>query len=369
MNKTYEQLGIWDLTAADETLKLIESTDWKWSMRDDYPSKNGLTVFSCFAGGGGSTMGYKLAGCDVIGDLELDRRMNSVYVKNHSPKYNFLMDIRDFNSLCELPEELYNLDILDGSPPCSTFSIAGDRENAWGKEKRFREGQKLQTLDDLVFIYIDTVAKLRPKVAILENVEGLLLGNAYEYVKGIYRKFGEIGYHCHHWLLKAEFMGVPQTRHRVFFVATRLDFDITSINMNFSYCPIIYSAFKSKEEKIASGKISNAVRQIRDNEGVEDVMERIYGKRTCITHRIAREHNVFPTVTAGHGDVWLKSGNHPSALDIIHASTFPEDYDFDGTNAEYICGMSVPPIMIKRIATRLIESGLFDYKLKGAKND
>lgn len=312
-------------------------------------------------------MGYKLAGCDVIGDLELDKRMNSVYVKNHTPKHNFLMDIRDFNSLCELPEELYNLDILDGSPPCSTFSVAGDREKAWGKEKRFREGQKLQTLDDLVFIYIDTVAKLRPKVAILENVEGLLLGNAYEYVKGIYRKFGEIGYRCRHWLLKAELMGVPQTRHRVFFVATNLDFDIASINMNFSCCPIIYSAFKTKKEKIASGKISNAVRQIRDNEKVEDVMERIYGKRTGVTHRIARENKVFPTVTAGHNDIWLKSGNHPSNLDIIHASTFPEDYDFDGASIEYVCGMSVPPIMIKRLTSRLIESGLFDYKLKGAK--
>ena len=119
-----------------------KSNDWKWTMQNDYPKqKNGLKVFSCFACGGGSTMGYKLAGCDVIGDLELDARMNKVYVKNHHPKYNFLMDIRDFNKKEDLPEELYNLDILDSSPPCSLFSMAGVREEGWGKEKKFQIGR------------------------------------------------------------------------------------------------------------------------------------------------------------------------------------------------------------------------------------
>lgn len=172
---------------------------------------------------GGSSMGYKLAGCEVLGCCEIDPRMNRVYVKNHHPKYNFLEDIRDFNKRTNLPDELYCLDILDGSPPCSTFSMAGQREDAWGKQKKFREGQKEQTLDDLLFVFIDTVAKLKPKVAIMENVEGLTLGNAWKYVQNIYKKFNQIGYRVKHWLLKGEEMGVPQTRHRVFFIATRLD--------------------------------------------------------------------------------------------------------------------------------------------------
>ena len=112
-------------------------------MANDYPKeKNGLKVFSCFACGGGSTMGYKLAGCDVIGDLEIDRKMNEVYVKNHNPKHNFLMDIREFNKLENLPEELYNLDILDGSPPCTTFSMAGDREESWARRKSLGRGKR-----------------------------------------------------------------------------------------------------------------------------------------------------------------------------------------------------------------------------------
>lgn len=305
-------------------------------------------------------MGYKLAGCDVIGDCELDKRMNDVYVKNHHPKYNYLMDIRDFNNLDNLPEELYHLDILDGSPPCSTFSMAGEREDAWGKEKKFREGQKVQTLDDLVFVFIETVAKLKPKVAIMENVEGLLLGSAWKYVKQIYKMFHDIGYKVRHELLKGEDMGVPQTRHRVFFIATRLDFDLQDIDLKFYYEPIKYGDFKTAHEKIAKGKMSEAIKQIRPNEAVNECMMRIYGVNSGITHRVVRENDIYPTQTAGHGDIWTIKGNHPSDEDVLHAQTFPEDYDLGIEKSEYICGMSVPPLMIKRLVTRLIDSGIFN---------
>lgn len=223
-----ETLSIFDFMPEAEAIKFkpIKSNDWKWTMADDYPKeKNGLKVFSCFACGGGSTMGYKLAGCDVLGCVEIDPRMNEVYKKNHNPKYNFLMDIRDFNNIPneELPPELFDLDILDGSPPCTTFSMAGDREDSWGKKKKFREGQAEQTLDDLSFVFIDTVAKLKPKCVIMENVEGLMKGEAWAYVQRIYNEFGKIGYEVGHWLLKGENMGVPQKRHRVFFIALRND--------------------------------------------------------------------------------------------------------------------------------------------------
>lgn len=82
-----EQVALWDI---DETLtdyKAIKSTDWKWNMATGYPAKNGLTAFSCFACGGGSTMGYKLCGVDVLGCCEIDKKMNDVYVANHKPKY------------------------------------------------------------------------------------------------------------------------------------------------------------------------------------------------------------------------------------------------------------------------------------------
>lgn len=67
---------------------------YKWKLAEAKFTKDKGKVFSCFACGGGSTMGYKLAGFDVIGCNEIDAKVNRCYVANHSPRYNFLEDIR-----------------------------------------------------------------------------------------------------------------------------------------------------------------------------------------------------------------------------------------------------------------------------------
>lgn len=138
-----------------------------------------------------------------------------------------------------------------------------------------------------------------------------------------------------------------------------MNFDITKLDMAFNYEPVLYGSIKSAEEKIANGKMANAIRQRLPGEKIEDVMLRLHGVRSGITHRIATLDTVYPTQTAGHSDIWTENGNHPSDADVTHAQTFPEDYDFCSAKVEYICGMSVPPVMIKRIVMRMIESGVF----------
>ena len=315
-------------------------------------------------------MGYKLAGCDVIGCNEIDPRMNKVYVENHKPKYNFLMDIREFNKKEDLPQELYDLDVLDGSPPCSTFSMAGQREDAWGKEKKFREGQAMQTLDDLLFVFIETVAKLKPKVAIMENVEGLMLGNAWKYVQGIYKKFNEIGYKVKHWLLKGEQMGIPQTRHRVFFVATRLDFDLEKIDMYFNYEPVTYGMIK--EGKGPVNKESQWYELLHhakpSHKSLSDIRKSIGMKDAQFNCQLCWESNILPTITAKLEYYDPVEKTKLSGETLRNSQTFPQDYDFGSDLAGpicYLCGMSVPPVMIKRLMNKLIDAGLFDYKLKG----
>lgn len=363
-----EQISLFEFVEDGEKYLPQESADWKWTFADYPKEKNGLKVFSCFACGGGSTMGYKLAGCDVIGCCEIDPKMNEVYVANHHPKYNYLMDIRDFNAIPndELPEELFNLDILDGSPPCTTFSMAGGRESTWGKEKKFREGQKMQILDDLSFVFIETVRKLKPKVVIMENVEGLLLGNAWAYVQRIYQDFHAAGYQLNHWLLKGEEMGVPQTRHRVFFVGIRDDFKIdpAAIDMAFNYAAIIFSDIKGGQprEIIKTSQQYEMLCKAKPNidHSIKDVLVREAGKCTCFNDVITWLNEIPPTIT-GKGNIMLGDEKRKlSNLEIIRMQTFPEDYNFLGKNPRYICGMSVPPVMIKRIVQRLIEQNVFD---------
>lgn len=356
--------------------QVMPSNDWKWTFKDYPKEKNGLKVFSCFACGGGSTMGYKLAGCDVVGCVEIDPKMNELYVQNHHPKYNYLMDIREFNKLDDLPEELYDLDILDGSPPCTTFSMAGEREDSWGKEKVFREGQAMQTLDDLSFVFIETVKKLKPKVVIMENVEGLLLGAAYKYVEEIYHDFKEAGYKTRHWLLKGERMGVPQRRHRVFFVAIRndIDFPIYDLDMSFNYEKVTYGEIKT-EKTFPLGDDSEfykvAKQAIDQDKSIADTRVRLGQKCSAFQTYYIRDNMVMPTIRCKPDIIDLSKMGYVSNESIIHAQSFPEDYNFGEkitkTQVGYVCGMSVPPIMIKRIVKKLIEQGVFSLAKEDCK--
>lgn len=197
-------------------------------------------MYSCFACGGGSTMGYKLAGYTVIGANDIDPQMAEIYQKNHNPKYYHLMDIRSLVQAKDLPQEMFNLDILDGSPPCSSFSMAGEREKKWGEKKKFREGQAEQTLDDLFFDFIDLAKKLQPKIVIAENVKGLIQGNARQYVVDINEAFDKAGYDAQLFLLNGSNMGVPQRRERVFFIAKRKDLKLPKITLDFKEPPVFF---------------------------------------------------------------------------------------------------------------------------------
>lgn len=275
------------------------------------------------------------------------------------------MDIREFNALPndKIPDELFNLDILDGSPPCTTFSMSGKREKSWGKKKKFREGQAEQTLDDLLFIFVDTVAKLRPKTVVMENVEGLIKGNAVQYVNKVYSKFEHIGYGVRAYLLKGEDMGIPQRRHRVFFIASRdNNFDFDSLDMNFNYEPIIFKTVKGNDvPKECSSTVKELLNQAEPNVDhcLADVYKHLGERPRRFNETIVWDDEVAPTVHA-HGQYRGVDKTCLSSLDYLHIQTFPEDYQCDSTHQlEYLVGMSVPPVMIKRIVDRMIKANMF----------
>ncbi len=245
--------------------------------------------------------------------------------------------------------------------------MAGDREESWGKKKKFREGQAEQTLDDLSFVFIETVEKLKPKCVIMENVEGLIKGEAWSYVQKIYKQFLDAGYQVKHWLLKGENMGVPQKRHRVFFIALRNDvkFDLNSLDMSFNYEPITYGEIKEGKCKPLGkeSKFYNIAKQADEHDkSIADTRIRLGERGSAFQNCYIRPNMIMPTQRAKHDVIDLEQLAYVSNETIRNAQTFPIDYDFVNftyTNVGYICGMSIPPIMIKRIVTRLIESGVF----------
>ena len=339
--------------------------EYIWYLKDlENISKNNYNVFSCFACGGGSTMGYKLAGYNVIGNCEIDKKINDIYIKNHHPKYNYCMGIQELKKIKEFPKELYNLDILDGSPPCSTFSLAGEREKNWGKNKKFREGQTRQVLDDLFFEFIDLAEILKPKIIIAENVKGLIMGNAKGYVNLIVKRLNKIGYNVQLFLLNAARMGVPQRRERVFFIATRKQFNFPKLRLEFNEKIIKYNEFKDREFKPLNKDTMTYERwkkRIVSDAKLSDTIKRIEkGKISCFNTQYLKDERTPATIPAG-GSPPLRFDvpGYASDKDIITIQTFPQDYDFMGMNVQYICGMSVPPIMMKKIAEQ-VEIQLLD---------
>lgn len=309
-------------------------------------------------------MGYKLAGFDVVGCNEIDERVFRLYVENHKPRYAFLEPIQTFKSRSDLPEELYHLDILDGSPPCSTFSMSGSREDAWGREKKFREGQAAQVLDTLFFDFIELARRLQPKVVVAENVKGLLLGNAIDYVRRIYEAFEDAGYYCRHWLLDASRMGVPQRRERVFFVCLRKDLaqpflerhnlfeQRPKMEMSFNEPVITCRAMGMKLDK----KIT-APSNIADWHSLRNG-----GRQKHFSNTIFGMDDVFPTLLSRYGQESCAMPDwelrYPDRDSICKVSSFPLDYDFGCQRPEYVCGMSVPPVMMAQIAARIYEQWL-----------
>ena len=345
--------------------------NYNWTLKDAVFTKDKGKVFSCFACGGGSTMGYKLAGFDVIGHNDIDKKMIEVYKENHNPKFSFLESITTFAKRKDLPKELYKLDILDGSPPCSSFSMAGNREKDWGKEKVFREGQELQVLDTLFFDFIDLAKELQPKVVVAENVKGLLLGAAKEYVIKIYKAFDEAGYYCQHFLLDASKMGVPQRRERVFFICLRKDLakdflywqdmftELPKIDLNFNENKIKYKDFKVKDgSELPMSELVEKYWNLKNkhHNRMSDVLKDLGMKEQRFGDNYVLNDKVPMTLTSGGGYYREDEPTSISISDLKLIGSFPLDYNFINNsfnNAKYIIGMSVPPIMTAQIAIEI----------------
>jgi DNA (cytosine-5)-methyltransferase 1 len=340
---------------------------WLLSDLDNVP-KNGIKVMSTFSCGGGSSMGYKRAGCEVIAANDIDKEMAWHYQHNLKPLHYYLCPIRDLLN-ADLPAELFNLDILDGSPPCSTFSMAGNREKDWGKDKHFREGQTKQVLSDLFFDYLDLVEKLKPKVGIAENVKGLIIGNAKGYAKLIMARFKEIGYRPQLFLVNAADCGVPQRRERVFFIALRNDIQAP---------PLVLAP---QHRWIGVGDAINDLQILTDEEKTDtqmtflqtkywnitkpgtnfaDAVEKSTGKSSWFNN--VRMHKDFPSFTLSsqpHKYHHFGECRFFSYREWKRLGSFPDDYHAKTDKiGKYMVGMSVPPKMTEAVARAVCEQWL-----------
>lgn len=186
-----------------------------------------------FSGCGGSSLGYKWAGFDIRAAVEIDEAASLIYEANHSTTKLARADIRSLESdaLLEIAGvRRGELCIWEGSPPCSKFSMAGQRQKAWNKVTQTDSSDvKLRNVEDLFFDWIRLLREMRPYTAVAENVPGLASGVAKGKLVQFVQAIRDAGYVAQVWILPAERFGVPQARHRLFIACVRNDLDAVAL--------------------------------------------------------------------------------------------------------------------------------------------
>lgn len=357
----------------------------KYFLSDVYEASNQklFDVVSLFAGGGGSSTGYRLAGANVLAINEFIEAAQQAYAKNYPTTHIFKQDIRELNGkmiLDQINKKVGELDILDGSPPCASFSTAGLREKAWGKQKKYSD--KVQRVDDLFYEYARIVKEVQPKVFIAENVKGLTLGSANNLLGSsqmsmfendgendtIYNTLVNCGYKVRFKVLNAANYGVPQARERVIFIGLRNDLQGTiTYPKPFDYIISAYEATKDvvntqKDIKDASfnetTQAYSYLKMMKEGQSMSDYHPK--GSGFGMT-RIFK-HKPSPTILQRQGNKaslchWDED-RELSVPELIRLMSFPDDYYLGEkyTQKTERLGRAVPPLLMKAIASHVYET-------------
>lgn len=319
---------------------------------------NGYNVASFFSGCGGSCTGFEMAGFKIVSASEFVEEARNTYTLNHEHTPVDGRDIREVTA-----RDIFDLagtdqiDVVEGSPPCASFSTAGSRHKGWGQVKQYSDTQ--QRSDDLFLEFARIVADIQPKVFVAENVKGLVVGSAKGYFKMILSRLKRCGYRVEARLIDASLLGVPQARQRVIFIGVREDLNKPPVFPKpFAYRYSIADAIKSDPnmydpetgEHISFEKYSIYEPWLNLRQG--ETAERPF--------QLVRPswNKPVPTVTATHSSVGAASITHPDYPRKFNLKEtrllcgFPEDFQLTGTfqqRGERL-GRAVPPLMMKAIA-------------------
>ena len=184
-----------------------------------------FTYISFFAGGGGSSAGYKLSGGDCRFVNEFQQVAVDTYLANWPDTPHICGDIKNVTGqqIMEMTGlKVGELDILDGSPPCPPFSMSGTKQKGWNQEK-VAYGMKQQNIEDLTWEMIRITGEMKPKVVVCENVKGLTMDYAKQHLDRMVKDFEAEGYTTTYKVMNGIHFGVPQKRQRVFIVSVRND--------------------------------------------------------------------------------------------------------------------------------------------------
>jgi len=362
-----------------------------------------FNVLSTFAGGGGSSTGYRLAGAKILAVNEFVEEAQNTYRENYPDTVIVPGDIKKLTGTYLMEQagvKVGELDILDGSPPCSAFSMAGSishgggntHADAFNKTKQYSDIKGVENVEDLFFEFLRVAKDIKPKVIIGENVEGLTMGEAKEYFHKIQNTFEDIGYLIVANVLDSSYFGVPQSRKRCFFIGVREDV-AEKVGINFM---TMYQLYPDKNDfRTTLGEAINDV--VNDDKEELDYLfdkispEKAVGKTLMkmpkdpdkvLTgmdyHEKGHHFNLkrsslrkpCPTITAMGNLAGVAGTCHPledrkfTIKELKRIMSLPEDFKLTGKHKQQSerIGRMVPPLMMKALAESVYNKVLKPYK-------
>ena len=212
-----------------------------------------MKVIDLFAGCGGLSLGFEMAGFEIPLAIEKDEWASETYKKNHINTHVITGDIVEIINLNNiLDQKDLPIDGIIGGPPCQGFSLSGNRDKNDPRNSLFME-------------FVRFVKFYKPKFFIMENVTGIISMKTKDNqnVKDlILKEYSNAGYNVKICKLNAAEYGVPQSRLRIVFIGIRKDiiFDENEIGPK----PFLFY-----DEQITVEQAIMDLPQINSGEGLE----------------------------------------------------------------------------------------------------
>lgn len=316
--------------------------DEAWQQHLAPRAENAPTVISTFAGCGGSSLGYSMAGFRELLAVEWEQNAVDTFRLNFPEVPVHHGDIAQLSVEAVLSAaniKAGELDVFDGSPPCQGFSTAGKRDMSDNRNQLFRE-------------YVRLLRGLQPKVFVMENVSGMVKGKMKLVFAEILRELKASGYKVSARLLNAKYFHVPQSRERMIFIGVREDLGIEPSHPKAQSGEIVTSrAF----EGIADDGDAKALTPLYQEYWRKAGQGGSVGKQVCHT----RLHNDKVPLTLqkseGNGAPYHSTKCRAiSTAERKRIGSFPDSFQFlSRESATERIGNSVPPLLMRSIANHI----------------
>lgn len=313
------------------------------------------TVISTFAGCGGSSLGYSMAGYRELLAVEWDQNAVDTFRLNFPDVPVYHGDIAALSvDECLIVAGLQpgELDVLDGSPPCQGFSTAGKRQMDDPRNGLFRE-------------YVRLLRGLMPRVFVMENVSGMVKGKMKLVFAEILRELKASGYVVSARLMNAMYFDVPQSRQRMIFIGVRDDLGIAPSHPRAMHTPVPVREIGTTDENQLSGIERERWDVIPEGGNWQNLPRHLVNGKAKYSNFHRKLAGDRPSFTVGKEE-HFSSGrfyhwSEPRRVndqELQRIGSFPDAFQFVGdpkTVHERI-GNSVPPLFMRAIAGHIRDS-------------